>query len=478
MKKLFMILLAASGSLANAQTKVNNPFAGKKPDPYHKHVMSLLKAQQAPVAHKTTAMKQRVIAQAGRDAGMNVIDSTLLKYTGTNGSRFDYNFMLYSYGHSSFGLTPNYYPYDFSQIDVKHDSLYSWADGGSGVLDAASISHAQHSSTGMLAMLEEGYFDNGAFDMATMYSNTFDAQGRLSQLVYLEDVGSGFDSVGKLVRTYNSNNKPVADTIYDYSGSGWDQSGMLLHTYASNGKLDTLYILSSDGMGGWSADQVYVHTHDNSGRLKAVVGYVDMGSGLMPVVADTFTYTGTNSFFTTLSEYQDNGSGLMPAVQLDKHINGAGLPDTMWINQYDMATSSWFPMVKMDFEYNTDNNPEEQIISMYNGGSFDLLQTTHYYYELFDDGIQNVHNTVKNADITLYPNPATSDLNMVWNEADGKRAMVEIINASGQKIASQSFNWKEKNQKISLGNLTPGIYWLIVKDASGVVTFRQSVVKQ
>lgn len=480
MRKTLTILFVACSSMANAQNKMQHPFStgkGQRPDKFHAHVMNMLQTQLASTAQKTTAMKERVIAETAKDQNMILMDTTVIKYVGTNGSRFDYNFMMYNYGYSNFGFTPNNYPYDFSQLDVKHDSIYGWSDNGSG-LDLVYISTAQHSTAGLLNELEEINYDAGSLDYADIYANSFDAQGRFSQLIYLENNGSGYDSVGKLICTYDANGEKIADTVYDYSAGSWDLSGLLRYTYNSSGLLDSLYQLSSDGAGGWDTDLVYVHTHDNAGRLETVVGYADFGSGLAAAVADTFTYTGNNTYFTSLMEYQYSGAGLEPTFLLSKHIGATNLPDTMWYSQYDFSISDWLPIGQVVTSYNSNNNPVKQEMAENISGNLDLVATYNYYYELYDDAPQNVHNTVKNAAIILYPNPVISELNMTWSDADGKQATVELANAAGQKLYTRSFTWKEKNQKISLMNLSQGMYWVVIRNAAGAVIYRQSIMKQ
>lgn len=480
MKKSLTILFIAYGSIANAQKEIQHPFfmgKGKQPDKFHLHVRNMLRDQQASVAHKTTAIKERVIAETTKDQNRILMDSTAIKYVGTNGSRFDYNFMTYNYGYANFGFTPNNYPYDFSQLDVKHDSLYVWSDEGGG-LELVYISKAQHNASGSLSEIEEMSYDAGSINNADIYANSFDAQGRLSRLVYLENDGTGYDSVGKLIRTYDANGRKVADTAYDYSAGSWDMSGLLCYTYNSSGLLDSMYALSSDGTGGWDMDMLYIHTQDALGRLKTVVGYEDYGSGLTAAVADTFTYTGSNNYFTDLVEYQNSGAGLEPSISLSKHIGANNLPDTITYSQYDFSIPDWLPIAQVAISYNSNNNPVKQEVLQNNGGTLDPIAIYDYYYELYDDAPQNVRTTLKNADITLYPNPATSELNMTWADADGKRTTVELVNAAGQKIFAQSFAWKDKNQKITLTNLSQGMYWVVVKNTSGAVIFTQSIVKQ
>ncbi len=481
MKKTLTILFIAYGSIVNAQTHLPQVFStekGNKPDNFHAHVMQLLKNQQAATAQKPTAIKERVIAQSVSDSNMFLEDSTVIKYSGTNGSRFDYNFMSYSYGYSSFGFTPNYYPYDFQEADVQLDALCNWSDDGNG-LDTSVLLYGQYTATGMLSKMEEIDYNMGTFDYASIYANTYNAQGGLAQLIYLEDNGSGYDSVGKLTRTYDNNNRKTVDTLFDYSSGLWDISGIFRFTYGATGLLDSFYIISSDGAGGWNTDAIYVHTHDNSGRVETVTGYSDLGSGMIAVVTDTFQYTGSNTYFTNLIEYQYNGSGLEPLLMISKNLGANNLPDTMWYSQYDFAMNTWVPMMQSAISYNSQDNPVQQEVAVdMSGSGFDVMQIIRYYYEQYDDQPQSASALLKNADITLYPNPAASTLNMTWNNADGKRTTVELINTAGQKLYAQSFPWKEKNQTLSLENLTPGMYWVVIRNAAGAVLFRQPVVKQ
>lgn len=85
--------------------------------------------------------------------------------------------------------------------------------------------------------------------------------------------------------------------------------------------------------------------------------------------------------------------------------------------------------------------------------------------------IQNLHTTISsvgfnkdmNNQISIYPNPSSTYLNIKINE-EIKINKIEIFNLSGQKINSKTFNDFENNEQIDINQLKEGNYLLKIFD--------------
>ncbi|HEX6427618.1 MAG TPA: T9SS type A sorting domain-containing protein, partial [Niastella sp.] len=78
--------------------------------------------------------------------------------------------------------------------------------------------------------------------------------------------------------------------------------------------------------------------------------------------------------------------------------------------------------------------------------------------------------------ITVYPNPAVSDvritLSSTWQD---KAVNIQVMNANGQSVTQITNAWPGQTETINVSNLTAGLY--IVKVSNGVETTMQRFVK-
>jgi hypothetical protein len=80
---------------------------------------------------------------------------------------------------------------------------------------------------------------------------------------------------------------------------------------------------------------------------------------------------------------------------------------------------------------------------------------------VFPTNVKNVE--LKN--ISLYPSPATSTLNVVHNSTQVSKAVV--FNVIGKKIATYNTPYAEKGFSIPVAELSNGIYFIELQDKSG-----------
>ena len=87
------------------------------------------------------------------------------------------------------------------------------------------------------------------------------------------------------------------------------------------------------------------------------------------------------------------------------------------------------------------------------------LQNVHYYYFDSSSGIEETIMIEDNA-IKIYPNPATSDLNIEYKSNDKSLITIEIVDIEGKRLSeiftgihqgNYTYNWNE--------NLSNGLYY-------------------
>jgi hypothetical protein len=78
--------------------------------------------------------------------------------------------------------------------------------------------------------------------------------------------------------------------------------------------------------------------------------------------------------------------------------------------------------------------------------------------------------------LSLYPNPAVSEVSIQWPYADATSVQIVILNSAG-KIVRQQQDALSSPIKISLSGLTPGTYFIYGRDDRKHVTTAQPVLK-
>ena len=74
-------------------------------------------------------------------------------------------------------------------------------------------------------------------------------------------------------------------------------------------------------------------------------------------------------------------------------------------------------------------------------------------------------------DFILYPNPASSQLNLMMVSGENEAFHVQITNTLGQNIILKDFNANKKIGTIDISNLNNGIYYLsIIRSDKKVIT--------
>jgi hypothetical protein len=451
---------------------------------------SLLQEQSSQkAAERSTAgiSLQRVIAQSTRDNTLVIFtDSVHVKYSLSRGSAYDYSTMLYPYNYP-YSASPMFnYAGTFTKPQVLFDTFRHWqVDPNTlvyGYYETAYAGYDTHNNTTAYADI----FVDSAINPNMLYANTFNAANNITSGYWFNWVLGVPDSAFKQFFSYNAANKLIKDSTYEYHLGSWRLASKTFYTYDVSNNLiqidnyanttDTSFTLPL------IEQQKYVNTYDASGRLLTVLDSTYDGTALDQYVKDTFAYSGVYAYHNSWKEYQYDPINhyWAPMFYMTKVINGSGLPDTVLIKSFDSLLNAWVPQTMDVISYNSFHNPDTLQDYEYNFTAYPPTPsfTTVYYYETYINtlGVNNVALTPDNTKI--FPNPTTNTITISQVDVPKNSVVtVSLLNVNGQMVSRQYMQWQDEAQ-ISVSDLTPGVYWVVIQDESGNMVHRQAFVKQ
>jgi len=128
--------------------------------------------------------------------------------------------------------------------------------------------------------------------------------------------------------------------------------------------------------------------------------------------------------------------------------------------------SSHDPVTLKEYDYNFSYFPKKP------------SYITNYYYNSYIDKTEVKQIVSANDNTKVFPNPATNSITITQlNVPENTPIFMLIINIKGQMVNRTRVNWHNETE-ISMSDLTPGIYCLVIENEAGNILHRQAVVKQ
>jgi len=348
---------------------------------------------------KTTASAthERVIAQSTFDADSSAItDSVNLKYSTTRTSTYDYNMMFYAYNYP-YNTTPMFqYNGFFTKPQVLFDTFSHWT------IDPVSLAYGFFEQTSSvydtnnnLTNFYDLYADS-AFFQNMSFVNNFNTANTITAGYWFNLSAGVADSTEKQFFTYNTSGQITEDSTYlDVSGS-WYIVSKSYYSYSSSGDLtqiDCYANLTDTTFTKPLQEQLqYINTYDASHRLLTVLTSFSDSTALIPYIQDTFTYSGSLTYYNSWVEYELDTihKYWTPYTYVTKHINSSSLPDTVYNEVWDSSANAWEPASKEAVLYNSYNDPHKLLTYSWSGTSYTsspAFLTTYYYQSYLDSGI-------------------------------------------------------------------------------------------
>jgi|SRR6185312_5931846 len=483
MKQFFTVILTILFSnLLLAQVANKVPYAHID----HSTYINGLLQKQAKRGVKTASKMESLMAQSVRDnTGDSLIDSVRLMYRTVDTSIYDYNAMVYPYN----------YPYNtipmFNNNMGTHTSPMVWFSAYyHWTVDPNTLSYGFYQEEfrdfdyHKNLLYDTALFADSSFIPNMTYSNSFNTNTVTGSYASIYQAGKS-DSAYKQFFTYTSGNL-TKDSIFEYSGGAWHLISKTFYSYNFSNDLIEIDSYANPTDTTFTQPLIeqyqYFNFYDGSHRLLNTLESQYDGSSLAPYIADTFAYTGAYNFHTSWKEYQYDviNKYWAPITNMTKHLNPAGLPDTVNIQSFDSLSNQWVPNIKDIVKYDSLNNPDSLMAYQYNFTSFPATPnfTTVYYYNYVTDPNSVNNISALNSNITIYPNPAYE--NITVGNIDNKNQLVSValFDMQGRECERQDGKVKDGSLQLSVDYLAPGAYMLTLQDKAGAILARKLVVKE
>lgn len=203
-------------------------------------------------------------------------------------------------------------------------------------------------------------------------------------------------------------------------------------------------------------------TSGNGSKLGAcsTAGY--SGTAFEPIdefkgdIARTYFYMATR-YENLIATWETN------STESNVVLNGTSYP----------CYEQWFLDLLLDWHTNDPVSQKEidrnnEIYDNYQHNRNPYIDHPEYVAAVFDPGSTGIIDANKTLDISIYPNPVISLLNveMPINYS------AEIYSVIGEKIITAS------NEKINTGDWKPGIYFVLIKNELGVAIKSEKIIKK
>ena len=506
-----ILFLFISAVFSFGQSSVDNGIKKAKKD--NRHIINAILKQQTAtankqVAAKTTTTYERCIAQSDYNRADTIDDTLSYIYNTGRGSYFNFNAMTYDDQYATAGAI--IFGFGSEEGSLAHN------DAPDLLCDTLKLWYLEPDTTGYSLQfydLRASAYDsnNNVTDYMDLHSDPdtsyasygdnrsiswFDSYTNISASMIMSlDMGAWDTSMYRVFFYDSTHTHIIKDSTNGYTAGSWSPTYKWVYTYNDSGHLaeaDMYTAVTSTVTTTWQETQIVKLTYYPDNKVKTDTASYFTGVSWMPVAKDSFGYTSGISYATYYKTYYYSyGLETDYTVSTD-HINGSGLPDTTYLSYYDDSTGVTIKVGKNVLTYDAYSNPEHSFEYLFIitdsttwGGIYDSIRNaaTYYYYEYFIPTSGFYHEAVSNtqlpATIKVYPNPATSQLNIYMPDvAKGAYTQVKLVNAAGQTVRTESLPWLNETESISTGGLTPGMYWLIINDRGGNTVYKQAIVKE
>jgi len=414
---------------------------------------------------KPTGLQQRVIAQCVKRLGSllpSQTDSVIYGYTGSRGSRFDFNSLDVGYTGPENTLAPG-------PFSLLAESWINYSNGNS--YQTGAITYRPDDKVNAMVIRNA----NPPSDISRTI-NSYDNEGRAVATYYTEYPGTG--DTNRMTRyRYNNADQRTADSSWIKENGSWHLTDFQEYHYNTIGQKDTATFWTCD-QNTPKLDNKSVYTYYPDGTLCTMSWYKHVSDTALYSVYDTLGYTPGIRYFTfaeSLTLYQD-GSRLLTNQRIRREnfpaVNGSLDSAKFYIRNGDSA--NWDLNKILRYSCNDFGNPDSIREFRYVQQQEFHTRAFTFYYETYEE-VLGIASPEKNCNFDLYPNPFTTKLFIrCSNKAAGGAYRFRLINMLGATMWSESKSWNTDLHSFNMpATLTPGIYlFQIVRNDAPVYTAR------
>lgn len=420
-----------------------------------------------PYALKPTGLQQRVIAQSNKYSPTSTLrkDSITYGYTGTRGSRFDFNSPLIGYNEQ---LPNTLEPTSYSLL-AENVKKYS----NDNLIQTSTATYRTDNKVNTLIIHYQPFSPYGDSSRTT---NSYNVSGQATATDYIE-----YRTTGNIDRTtrysYNNAGQRVADSGWIMENGAWQLARFAHYHYNTAGQLDTATFWIYD-QNTPKPDNKSVYTYYPDGTLRTMSWSLHVSDTSLYSVHDTMGYTSGIDYFTfgeSLTRYQDGSRLLINRRDRRENFPAAnGSLDSSKFYTWNPDSVRWDIRALLRHSCNNFGNPDNIREFIFQGQTAYLSRTFTFYYETYEE-VLGITDKEKSSSFAVYPNPFTNRLFIRSNDKTAMPGICQfrLMNMLGATVWSQQRTW---NSGLSFNlppDLVPGIYFFqVLKDDAPVHTTR------
>lgn len=238
------------------------------------------------------------------------------------------------------------------------------------------------------------WFDSTTYTYSgTRTSNWKTGQHLYDTAIYL--VASSSLPTARYMRTYDTANRIVGNTMQEYKSGGWRNKQQFIYKYLSGKLYDTVWSNTWDTTNlKWETKRIYIYKYTTSLRQDSIYWLKPGGTGFVVEAIDEYLYTDSLLTVHILDVWNDTLARWDRWQQETYHYDAIGKVDTYWNYAIDMATLTTQPERKEVYVYDVN----KRIAGLWKYYWFVTSQSwqglnEHYYtYNTHGDVIQEVVN--------------------------------------------------------------------------------------
>jgi hypothetical protein len=290
---------------------------------------------------------------------------------------------------------------------------------------------------------------------------TYDAYNNMTQDLSQNWSGTAWVNSNQNLYTYDADNNEIENISQNWSGTAWTNTSLYSYTYNAQSYLTSEEDLAWTGSA-WINSTRSDYTYDANNNVTSILNGSWNGISWSQTGVITLTYDGSNHKTTELDQSW-NGSAWELEAQItflyDSHYNLTSAMMQRW------GSSSWINAFKESFTYDANDFIKTLAIKQWNNtGAYVNGGDSLYYYFHTVVGLHDI--TASLNDISIYPNPATNEINIISLQ----KSTIEISNSNGQII--KTVNHDSGETSIDIEDLSSGVYFVRLKSDKEIVTKR------
>lgn len=441
----------------------------------------------ASVNHKTDVVQQRLIGYRYNEwleGDWSTEDTLRMTYGGTRGAAWVGNTVF--------------------------DVFYDLAGDGAGVVNEQRITNTWDANDRLTSKVTENWVTS-AFENYQKEVRTYDANGHLLTTTYSNWFSGGWANNLRNTFTYDANGNQLTFLQEQWTGGVWENKSLYNYTYNAANKIT--YMLAKKWVSGaWEDDFRDNNIYDAAGNNTLLTRETFTGTW-QNTMRFTYTFNANNQETSYLYE-SGNGSGWDNVNKTERSYNaqqlqvsytrynwsaGAWLPilnqlsdydangnitystqqtwnGTAWVNYhrddytYDVdgnpnvttheswISSAWLVGSQTLYDYNSYGNPDHILDQSYENSMWSDYREAFYYYETYN--APSAISGVDNLSLCLFPNPATSALQVNFETTAVSAADLRILDLNGRILQSGNYPVANGSNELHLdvAELSAGLY--------------------